>query len=452
MSSLLEDGIDYDILISVSLLDNQEKYYEGTENESLLKDHARSLKNGLRFLGKLYPFLSVDGNLAARVKLLAADVKHSLISYEDENGVLDIMNLEHSYTDVLGLMRSLVINPGISRESFHMFIKDLHQDNYYQGTENGSILKNHARSLKNGLRFLDKLYSFLVMDGNLATRVKLLAADVKYTLTAYEDENEVLGVMKLEHAYADVLGLMRSLVINPGIRCESFRMFRKDLHSMHNYRRIIDLLIENTFEVLRPGTDDQTVAFVKKVRELRMALTYYKPLYRCVAHPSHLYHHLTHIPLDFILNEAARAIYLLLVGKMDEETVVSSMQRVMSFDKQCRNLNMYVRFLNFSSTEFSSDKKGQFYILDNLIHILAMNLDSLNDANNYLYAELRELRTFVESQRGSERLNHYLDLQHRPESICYQAVPIVYSCYMEEVDLEEDMCRKLNDIIISVIG
>ncbi|GAA0152520.1 hypothetical protein LIER_37507 [Lithospermum erythrorhizon] len=330
------------------------------------------------------------------------------------------------------------------------------REKYYEGTENGSRLKDHIKSLRNGLQFLGKLYN-LSIDGNLAYNLKHLAVDMKHKLTAYEEENGVLDIMKLEHEYENLRGMMRNLVIesrNSNYSRRSFRIFQKYVDSKDNYRRIIDLLLENISEVQSTWyhNNNATTALVRRVRELKMALHYYKPLYRCLVHPTHFCDALIRVPLDIVLNKAAVAIYLLLVGKKDEEVVVSSVGRVMSYDKKCRNLDIYVKFLKFSSPESSSYVKGQFYILDNLIHILEMNSDSLNDANNYLYVELKELQTFVKKERGRYMQNHYLGLTASTEVICYRAVPIVYTCYMEEVELEEDTNRNLNDILIHVIG
>ncbi|KAG9158667.1 hypothetical protein Leryth_024186 [Lithospermum erythrorhizon] len=359
----------------------------------------------------------------------------------------------------LMMSRNCEIENGMSSGMEDISISVLLLDNlekYYEGTETGSILKDHIRSLKNGLQFLGKLH-FLSIDGKLANRVEHLVRHVKHTLTSCEDENNgVLDIVKLAQAYEYLRELMKYLIIDPRYNGKSFSIFRKEIRSNLNYREVIDLLLENISKVL--GTwngnnnatdDDHIVDMMKTVGELRRGLTYYKPLYISLAHPP--YHTYNYKPLARFLNQAAVAIYLLLVGKVDEKTVVLSLQRIMRCQEKCRNLNIYVRFLKFSSSGFSSYVKGQFYILDNLIHILAMNSDSLNDVNRHLYAELKELRTFVANQRGSERLNHYLGLTASTESICYQAVPVVSSCYLEEVEVEQHMHQKIDEILISVI-
>ncbi|KAG9131505.1 hypothetical protein Leryth_024139 [Lithospermum erythrorhizon] len=294
----------------------------------------------------------------------------------------------------------------------------------YEGCKNESVLKDHVQSLKKGLEFLGKLYTFST-NRNLARSSRQLATKVKrHSLSVYGDENE------------DLRRIMMNLV-------NIIKKIGESRDLSHNYRSIIDLLLEYISDVKNTwynnrnaSSDDQTAALEKKhIRSIYTNL-------------------LLNANLDSVINKAAVVIYLLFVDKLHKKTLANKLNMIMGYvEDNCREFNIYVRFLKFSNEQdFSSNMKGQFYILDNLIHMLAVNSDSLNDANNHLYEELKELRTFVASIRGSKRLNHYLGLTAATESLCYQAEPIVSSCYMEEVELEEVFLRNLNDILLHVIG
>ncbi|KAG9131503.1 hypothetical protein Leryth_024149 [Lithospermum erythrorhizon] len=314
-------------------------------------------------------------------------------------------------------------------------------------TEDESILKDDVRSLKAGIDFL-RSHHLLLINKYLANRMKDLAAHVKHTLTTYQRENEVLDMVKLEDVYVSFLIQVKTFV-----NSMTFCKFQDDIDSRHNYREHIYLLLENILEALSCWYDNYntTTALSKKVGELRMVLMYYKPLCRCLAQSWHLDNLVKYAPLDLVLSKAVVATFLLLVNETNIESQILSLKRILRHDYECSS-DIYVRFLEFNSSECSSNVKGQFYILDNLIDILGSNSDSLNEANNHLHVELTVLRTFVANQIEGEMLDHFLGLTAATEAICYKAVPIVVSCYMEEVELEEHMRWKLNDILADVIG
>ncbi|KAG9149788.1 hypothetical protein Leryth_026130 [Lithospermum erythrorhizon] len=124
------------------------------------------------------------------------------------------------------------------------------------------MAEDHVQSLKKGLEFLGKLYTFST-NRNLARSSRQLATKVKrHSLSVYGDENE------------DLRRIMMNLVnIIKKIGESSYIFNTRDLS--HNYRSIIDLLLEYISDVKNTwynnrnaSSDDQTAALEKKAEPI----------------------------------------------------------------------------------------------------------------------------------------------------------------------------------------
>ncbi|KAG9150426.1 hypothetical protein Leryth_019807 [Lithospermum erythrorhizon] len=318
------------------------------------------------------------------------------------------------------------------------------QGTYHMGTINETMLKDHIMSLEYGLKFLkwrcelskneDLEYghkfhpSVMSRFTNLEQRIMLFAGNVKLKLesVAYKHEDETLN-MDVNHAYADLREEMKNIIIMPGTN-EYDTLIPVNLTWGYNFGGINDFLLEKTMTLVTSNCKSGEVApLMKELEDLQKMLTSLRPL--CLYIGKH-WNKPEKILLNFLTfyDNATCLIYLSFVGKMDIEMVLS-----VKIMKETDVWELYTTILNVVRSHYP---ERELYLLENLISLLELNIESLNDANSKLYEVLIDIRTFLLGLYPNMLFRKLHLLEPSFQAILGHSIPIVCSCYLEHTEVD----------------